>query len=44
MNVQVRCNTGVTPAYSLKRLQRLGGLYHLLICFNGTKGRLEHNE
>lgn len=39
MNVQVRYNTGVTMAYSLNAFNAWEG-YH--ICFNGTKGRLEH--
>ncbi len=39
MNVQVRYNTGVTMAYSLNAFNAWEGY---LICFNGTKGRLEH--
>jgi hypothetical protein len=39
MNVQVGYNTGVTMAYSLNAFNAWEG-YH--ICFNGTKGRLEH--
>ncbi len=39
MNVQVRYNTGVTMAYSLNAFNGWEGYE---ICFNGTKGRLEH--
>jgi predicted dehydrogenase len=41
MNVQVRYNTGATLAYSLNAFNAWEGY---LICFNGTKGRLEHKE
>ena len=41
MNVQVRYNTGVTMAYSLNAFNAWEGY---TICFNGTKGRLEHKE
>ncbi len=41
MNVQVRYNTGVTMAYSLNAFNAWEGY---IICFNGTKGRLEHKE
>jgi len=40
MNVQVRYNTGATMALLAQRLQTPAEGY--LICFNGTKGRLEH--
>jgi hypothetical protein len=39
MNVQARYNTGVTMAYSLNAFNAWEGY---LVCFNGTKGRLEH--
>jgi len=39
MNVQVRYDTGVTMAYSLNAFNGWEGYE---ICFNGTKGRLEH--
>ncbi len=39
MNVQVGYNTGVTMAYSLNAFSAWEGYQ---ICFNGTKGRLEH--
>jgi predicted dehydrogenase len=39
MNVQVRYNTGVTMAYSLNAFNAWEGYF---ICFNGTKGRIEH--
>ncbi|MEI8041276.1 MAG: Gfo/Idh/MocA family oxidoreductase [Verrucomicrobiota bacterium] len=39
MNVHVRYNTGVTMAYSLNAFNAWEGY---IICFNGTKGRLQH--
>lgn len=39
MNVQARYNTGVTMAYSLNAFNAWEGY---LVCFNGTRGRLEH--
>jgi predicted dehydrogenase len=39
MNVLVRYNTGVTMSYSLNAFNAWEGY---TICFNGTKGRLEH--
>lgn len=41
MNVQVRYNTGVMLSYSLNAFNAWEGY---TICFNGTKGRLEHKE
>lgn len=41
MNVLVRYNTGVTMSYSLNAFNAWEGY---IICFNGTKGRLEHKE
>jgi predicted dehydrogenase len=39
MNIQVRYNTGATLSYSLNAFNAWEGYS---ICFNGTKGRLEH--
>jgi predicted dehydrogenase len=41
MNVQVRYNTGPTLSYSLNAFNAWEGY---VVCFNGTKGRLEHKE
>jgi predicted dehydrogenase len=41
MNVLVRYNTGVTMSYSLNAFNAWEGY---IVCFNGTKGRLEHKE
>jgi predicted dehydrogenase len=41
MNVLVRYNTGATMSYSLNAFNAWEGY---IVCFNGTKGRLEHKE